>query len=86
MLGKVHLQFLPWLDAPYKSMKTRQDVLNLCENDLDGIISAVKPESNNSPALAELGSPDVTVWIILSILVHVTVLPASIVIGFGEYD
>ena len=35
--------------------------MNLCENDLDGIISAVKPESNNSPALTVLGSPDVRI-------------------------
>jgi hypothetical protein len=60
--------------------------MNLCENDLDGIISAVKPESNNCPALTELGSPDVTVCTMLSMLVHVTVLPASVIIGFGEYD
>ena len=61
-------------------------MINLCENDLDGIIRAVKPESNNSPALTVLGSPDVTVCTMLSMLVHVTVLPASTVIGFGEYD
>jgi hypothetical protein len=54
--------------------------------DLDGIISAVKPESNNSPALTELGSPDVTVCTILSVLVHVTVLPELVITGFGEYD
>ena len=60
--------------------------MNLCENDLDGIISAVKPESNNSPALTELGSPDVTVWTILSVLVHVTVPPELVITGFGEYD
>ena len=49
--------------------------MNLCENDLDGIISAVRPESNNSPALTELGSPDVTVCTMLSVLVHVIVFP-----------
>ena len=58
--------------------------INLCENDLDGIISAVKPESNNSPALTVLGSPDVTVCTMLSRLVQVTVLPASVITGFGE--
>ena len=58
--------------------------INLCENDLDGIIRAVKPESNNSPASTVLGWPDVTVCTMLSMLVHVTVLPASIVIGFGK--
>ena len=60
--------------------------MNLLENDLDGIISAVRPESNNSPALTELGSPDVTVCTMLSVLVHVIVLPASVITGFGEYD
>ena len=53
---------------------------------MDGIIRAVKPESNNSPAWAVLGSPEVTVCTMLSVLVQVTVLPASIIIGFGEYD
>ena len=60
--------------------------MNLCENDLDGIISAVRPESNNSPALTELGSPDVTVCTMLSVLVHVIVFPVSVITGFGEYD
>src|SRR6476659_2122692 len=62
------------------------ECINLCENDLDGIIRAVRPESNNSPALTVLGSPDVTVCTMLSVLVHVTVFPVSTVIGFGEYD
>jgi hypothetical protein len=59
---------------------------NLWENDFDGIISADKPESNNSPALALFGSPEVTVCTMLSVLIHVTVLPASVIIGFREYD
>jgi predicted secreted protein len=49
--------------------------INLCEYVLDGIISAVKPESNNSPALIVLGTPDVTVCIVLSMLFHLTVFP-----------
>ncbi|MGA8842978.1 MAG: hypothetical protein WB511_05280 [Nitrososphaeraceae archaeon] len=60
--------------------------INLCENDFEGVISAVKPESNNSPAWAVLCSPEVTVSILLSMLVQVTVLPALTVIGVGEYD
>ena len=60
--------------------------INLCENDFEGVISAVKPESNNSPARAVLGSPEVTVCILLSMLVQVTVPPALTVIGVGEYD
>ena len=35
--------------------------VNLCEYVLAGIMRAVKPESNASPALAVLGVPDVTV-------------------------
>ena len=48
------------------------------------MISAVKPESNASPAFAVLGIPDVTVCRLLSLLVHVTVVPTLILIRFGE--
>src|SRR6185437_6963253 len=58
--------------------------VNLCEYVLVGMISAVKPESNASPAFAVLGIPDVTVCRLLSLLFHVTVLPTLILIGFGE--
>src|SRR4030095_13396022 len=60
--------------------------INLCEYVLDGIISAVKPESNNSPALTVLGTPDVIVCTVLSVFFHITVFPTWMLIGFGEYD
>ena len=62
------------LGCTYKSTKTLQGCINLCENDLEGVMSAVKPESNNSPAWTVLGSPEVAVCILLSMLVQVTVL------------
>lgn len=49
-------------------------------------MSAVRPESNNSPALTVLGTPEVTVCIVLSMLFHLTVVPTLMLIGFGEYD
>ena len=53
MLGK-HMDFSPtmvgWTLQKYENSP---GCINLWENDLDGIISAVRPESNNSPALAE---------------------------------
>ena len=58
--------------------------VNLCEYVLAGIMSAVNPESNASPAFAVLGVPDVTVCRLLSSLVHVTVVPALILSRFGE--
>jgi hypothetical protein len=48
-------------------------------------MNAVNPESNASPTFSALGVPDVTVCIILSLLVHTTVLPTLILSGFGEY-
>ena len=42
-------------------------------------MSAVRPKSNNSPALTELGSPEVTVCTTLSVLVHLIVLPELII-------
>ena len=50
------------------------------------LMSAVRPESNNSPALTELGSPEVTVCTMLSVLVHLIVLPELIITGFSEND
>jgi hypothetical protein len=49
--------------------------VNLWEYVLDGLIRDVKPESNTCPTLGVLGTPDVTVCMLLSSLVQIIVLP-----------